>query len=51
MPVAGLYQTGACTAPGGSVTGMPGRNAAAVILKDFGTSLEEVVAKPAGKAS
>ncbi|MBZ5641640.1 MAG: NAD(P)/FAD-dependent oxidoreductase [Acidobacteriia bacterium] len=51
MPVAGLYQTGACTAPGGSVSGMPGRNAAAVILKDFGTSLEEVVAKPSGKVS
>jgi hypothetical protein len=30
-------------APGGSVTGVPGRNAAAVILKEFGTSLEEVV--------
>ncbi len=45
MPINGLYQTGACTAPGGAVTGMPGRNAAAVILKDFGTSLEEVVAK------
>jgi len=51
MPVAGLYQTGSCTAPGGSVTGMPGRNAAAVILKDFGTSLEEVLAKPSSKAS
>jgi phytoene dehydrogenase-like protein len=50
MPVAGLYQTGACTAPGGSITGMPGRNAAAAILKDFGTSLEEVVAKPDSKA-
>jgi phytoene dehydrogenase-like protein len=47
MPIAGLYQTGACTAPGGSVTGMPGRNAAAVILKDNGTSLEEVVSKKA----
>ncbi|HEX4642236.1 MAG TPA: NAD(P)/FAD-dependent oxidoreductase [Candidatus Acidoferrales bacterium] len=45
MPINGLYQTGACTAPGGAVTGMPGRNAAAVILKDFGTSLEEVVAR------
>ncbi len=45
MPIAGLYQTGACTNPGGAVTGMPGRNAAAVILKDFGASLEEVVAK------
>jgi phytoene dehydrogenase-like protein len=48
MPIAGLYQTGACTNPGGAVTGMPGRNAAAVILKDFGTSLEEVVAKKSG---
>jgi phytoene dehydrogenase-like protein len=45
MPIAGLYQTGACTNPGGAVTGMPGRNAAAVILKDLGSSLEEVVAK------
>ena len=45
MPIAGLYQTGSCTAPGGSVTGMPGRNAASVILKDNGTSLEEVVRK------
>ncbi|MGH9681422.1 MAG: phytoene desaturase family protein [Candidatus Acidiferrales bacterium] len=51
MPIDGLYETGSCTAPGGSVSGAPGRNAAAVILKDFGTSLEEVVAKPAGKAS
>ena len=51
MPIAGLYQTGACTAPGGSVSGMPGRNAAAAILKDFGTSLEEVVAKKSGKMS
>jgi phytoene dehydrogenase-like protein len=45
MPIAGLYQTGATTHPGGSVTGGPGRNAATVMLKDFGTSIEEVVAK------
>jgi phytoene dehydrogenase-like protein len=45
MPIPGLFQTGACTPPGGSVTGVPGRNAAAVILKEFGTSLEEVVKK------
>jgi phytoene dehydrogenase-like protein len=45
MPIPGLYQTGACTYPGGSVTGAPGRNAAMVMLKDFGTSLEEVVKK------
>ena len=50
MPIAGLYQTGACTAPGGAVTGMPGRNAASVILKDFGSSLEEVVAKKSSKS-
>ena len=45
MPIPGLYQTGATTHPGGSVTGAPGRNAAAVMLKDFGTSIEEVVQK------
>ncbi len=42
MPIAGLYQTGACTRPGGSVNGNPGRNAVAVMLKDFGGSIEEV---------
>jgi phytoene dehydrogenase-like protein len=45
MPIPGLYQTGATTHPGGSVTGAPGRNAATVILKDLGTSIEQVVAK------
>ncbi len=45
MPIPGLYQTGACTYPGGSVTGAPGRNAAVVMLKDFGTSIEAVVKK------
>lgn len=45
MPIPGLYQTGATTHPGGSVTGGPGRNAATVMLKDFGTSIEEVVRK------
>jgi phytoene dehydrogenase-like protein len=43
MPITGLYQTGATTHPGGSVSGGPGRNAAAVMLKDFGSSLEEVL--------
>ena len=47
MPIPGLYQTGATTFPGGSVTGAPGRNAATVMLKDFGTSIEEVVNKKA----
>ena len=45
MPIPGLYQTGSCTAPGGGISGLPGRNAAMVMLKDFGTSLEQVVAK------
>jgi phytoene dehydrogenase-like protein len=45
MPIPGLYQTGATTHPGGSVTGGPGRNAAAVMLKDFGTSIAEVIKK------
>jgi hypothetical protein len=33
------------------VTGQPGRNAAMVMLKDFGTSIEEVVGKKANKPS
>ncbi len=45
MPIPGLYQTGATTHPGGSVSGGPGRNAAIVMLKDFGRSIEEVVKK------
>ena len=36
MPIPGLYQTGATTHPGGSVTGGPGRNAAIVLLQDLG---------------
>ena len=43
-PIPGLYQTGATTHPGGSVSAAPGRNAAAVMLQDLGTTLEEVVA-------
>jgi beta-carotene ketolase (CrtO type) len=35
-PVPGLYLTGAGTHPGGGVTGMPGRNAAASVLADLG---------------
>lgn len=45
MPIPGLYQTGDTTYPGGSVTGAPGRNAAIVMLKDLGTSIEEVISK------
>jgi phytoene dehydrogenase-like protein len=47
MPIPGLYQTGATTHPGGSVTGAPGRNAATVMLKDFGNSIEAVAGKKA----
>ena len=43
MPIPGLYQTGGCTEAGGSVTGLPGRNAAAIILQDDGKTLEQVV--------
>jgi phytoene dehydrogenase-like protein len=43
MPIAGLYQTGSTTYPGASVSGSPGRNAAQVLLRDLGTSLEDVV--------
>ena len=47
MPISGLYQTGATTYPGGSVSGGPGRNAATVMLKDLGSSLDEVLKKKA----
>lgn len=46
MPIAGLYQTGACTAPGGSIRGTSGRNVAALVLEDHGRRLESVVAQP-----
>jgi phytoene dehydrogenase-like protein len=44
-PIPGLYQTGATTHPGGSVSAAPGRNTAAVLLADLGTSLEKVVVR------
>lgn len=44
MPIPGLYQTGATTHPGGSVSGAPGRNAAAVLLADLGSSLAAAIA-------
>lgn len=43
MPIRGLYQTGATTHPGGSVTGAPGRNAAMVVLKDLGRDFAELL--------
>ena len=48
MPIPGLYQTGSCTAPGGSVRGQPGRDAAIAVLKDHGSSIEEAVSKSVG---
>ena len=36
-PIRGLFQCGASTHPGGGVTGVPGHNAARVILADKGT--------------
>ncbi len=46
MPIPGLYQTGGSTAPGGSVTGQPGRNTAIAILQDEGKTLEQVIGPP-----
>ena len=37
MPVAGLYLCGSGAHPGGGVTGLPGRNAALEIIRDFRT--------------
>jgi phytoene dehydrogenase-like protein len=42
-PIPGLYQTGATTHPGGSVSAAPGRNAAMVMLRDLGFRPEEVL--------
>ena len=44
MPIPGLYQTGDCTAPGGGISGLPGRNTAEVILRDLGRDLSQVIA-------
>jgi phytoene dehydrogenase-like protein len=44
MPIPGLYQTGGTTSVGGSVTGVPGRSAAIVMLSDLGHDPEEVIA-------
>ena len=43
MPIPGLYQTGGTTHPGGSITGVPGRNAAIVMLTDLGHDPREVM--------
>ncbi|MGE4657600.1 MAG: hypothetical protein AAEI08_01580, partial [Gammaproteobacteria bacterium] len=44
LSIPGLYQTGGCTEGGGSITGRPGRAAAAIVLQDNGKTLEEVAA-------
>ena len=44
LPIPGLYQTGDCTAPGGGISGFPGRNAAELILRDQGRDIGQVVA-------
>jgi phytoene dehydrogenase-like protein len=44
--VPGLYQTGASTHGGASVTGAPGRNCAEVLLADLGLRLADAVATP-----
>jgi hypothetical protein len=51
MPIPGLYQTGATTHPGGSVTGFPGRNAAIVMLQDFGIDPAEAMAREPAPAT
>ncbi len=43
-PIPGLYQTGATTHPGGSVSAGPGRNAAIVMLDDLGSSIDAAIA-------
>jgi phytoene dehydrogenase-like protein len=48
-PVDGLYHTGACTHPGGSVSGLPGRNCASILLTDLGSSLADAIRPPAAQ--
>jgi phytoene dehydrogenase-like protein len=42
-PIPGLFQTGATTHPGGSVSAAPGRNTAIVLLEALGSSLAEAI--------
>ncbi|MGH8945416.1 MAG: phytoene desaturase family protein [Acidimicrobiia bacterium] len=48
MPIPGLYQTGATTHPGPSVSAGPGRNAAWVMLDDLGIDKSKVFADASG---
>lgn len=45
MPITGLYQTGATTSVGGSITGIPGRNAARVLLGDLGEDPDALLSR------
>ncbi len=47
-PIPGLFQTGATTHPGGSVSAAPGRNTAIVLLEELDSSLEQAVGAAAG---
>ena len=42
-PIPGLFQTGATTHPGGSVSAAPGRNTAIVVLEALGSSLTDAL--------
>ena len=44
LSIPGLYQTGSCTAPGGGISGLPGRNAAEAVLRDQGRDINQVIA-------
>ncbi len=44
--VPGLYLTGSCTHPGGSVSGRPGRNTARVLLEDLQIAPSTVMSLP-----
>ena len=50
-PVPGLYLNGACTHPGGSVSGLPGRNCAQVLLEDLGIEFATAVSSGSGLTS
>ena len=47
-PLAGLYMCGSSTHPGGGVTGIPGHNAAAEILRDIGKRRRRAVSAAGG---
>jgi phytoene dehydrogenase-like protein len=51
MPIKGLYQTGGTTHPGGSITGVPGRNAARILLGDLGYDVDQVLAPMTARQS